>query len=131
MARNAPAAGFSYPPSGPPRAEFRLSPAGSHPRQPPLTLKADTTARWRIADPLLFLKSARDEAGAQSHLNNIIDSVVRDTASSAEPVEIVRSKDWNIDPGQLAPAAAPDTEQQPVAQIMSQAKRRAESQVSA
>src|SRR5687768_4197007 len=36
-------------------------------------IRVDTTARWRIADPLAFLKSVRDEAGARSRLNDIID----------------------------------------------------------
>ena len=57
----------------------------------------DSTARWHIIDPLLFLESVRDERGAQSRLDDIIDSVVRDTVSSTELVEIVRSKDWNLD----------------------------------
>src|SRR6056297_2788555 len=33
----------------------------------------DTTARWRIADPLLFLTSVRDEAGARTRLDDIVD----------------------------------------------------------
>ena len=59
-------------------------------------ISVDTTARWKIVDPLLFLKSVRDETGAQSRLNDIIDSVVRDSISSTELVEIVRSADWNV-----------------------------------
>lgn len=58
----------------------------------------DTTARWRITDPLLFLKSVRDESGARSRLNDIIDSVVRDKVSGTDLEEIVRSKDWQYDP---------------------------------
>ncbi|MCC5886000.1 MAG: protease modulator HflC [Gammaproteobacteria bacterium] len=57
----------------------------------------DTTARWRIADPLLFLTSVRDENGARSRLDDIIDSVVRDMVSSTELEEIVRSRDWEVD----------------------------------
>ncbi|SHF81818.1 protease FtsH subunit HflC [Modicisalibacter ilicicola DSM 19980] len=57
----------------------------------------DTTARWRITDPLLFLTSVRDEAGARTRLDDIIDSVVRDMVSSTELEEIVRSKDWAVD----------------------------------
>ena len=57
----------------------------------------DTTARWRIADPLLFLTSVRDEAGARTRLDDIVDSVVRDMVSSTELEEIVRSKDWTVD----------------------------------
>ena len=41
----------------------------------------DTTARWRIADPLLFFKTVATERGAQSRLDDIIDSVVRDAVS--------------------------------------------------
>jgi len=61
-------------------------------------ISVDTTARWRIVDPLRFLKSVRDESGAQSRLNDIIDSVVRDKVSNTELEEIVRSKDWNPTP---------------------------------
>ncbi len=56
----------------------------------------DTTARWRIADPLQFLRSVRDEIGARSRLDDIIDSVVRDMVSSTELEEIVRSGDWSV-----------------------------------
>lgn len=58
----------------------------------------DTTARWRIVDPLRFLKSVRDEVGAKSRLNDIIDSVVRDKVSGTDLEEIVRSRDWKYDP---------------------------------
>ncbi|NLI34858.1 MAG: protease modulator HflC, partial [Deltaproteobacteria bacterium] len=49
----------------------------------------DTTARWRIADARKFLESVATEAGAQSRLNDIIDSVVRDQVSASELVELV------------------------------------------
>ncbi|MBQ0831870.1 protease modulator HflC [Marinobacter sp.] len=61
----------------------------------------DTTARWRITDPLLFLTSVRDEAGARTRLDDIVDSVVRDMVSSTELEEIVRSKDWAVDVDEL------------------------------
>ena len=57
----------------------------------------DTTARWRIADPLQFLRSVRDERGARTRLDDIIDSVVRDMVSSTELEEIIRSRDWSVD----------------------------------
>ena len=59
-------------------------------------ISIDTTARWRIVDPLRFYNSVRDEAGAQSRLDDIIDSVVRDTISATELTEIVRSEDWEV-----------------------------------
>ncbi|MCC5864601.1 MAG: protease modulator HflC [Wenzhouxiangella sp.] len=57
----------------------------------------DTTARWRIDDPLQFLRSVRDERGARTRLDDIIDSVVRDMVSSTELEEIIRSQDWSVD----------------------------------
>jgi modulator of FtsH protease HflC len=57
----------------------------------------DTTARWRIKDPLQFLRSVRDENGARSRLDDIIDSVARDIVSGTDLEEIVRSADWNVD----------------------------------
>jgi membrane protease subunit HflC len=54
----------------------------------------DSTARWRIVDPLKFLQSVATEAGAQSRLDDIIDSVVRDLVSANTLVELVRSASW-------------------------------------
>ena len=62
----------------------------------------DTTARWRIADPLQFLRAVRDEAGARTRLDDILDSVVRDIVSGTELEEIVRSADWVVDLANLA-----------------------------
>ena len=59
-------------------------------------ISVDTTARWRIVDPLRFLQSVTDETGAQSRLDDIIDSVVRDKISGSDLVEIVRSSDWDV-----------------------------------
>ncbi len=59
-------------------------------------ISVDTTARWRIADPLKFLESVGDERGAQLRLNDILDSVVRDKISATDLVEIVRSRGWQI-----------------------------------
>ena len=61
----------------------------------------DTTARWRIADARKFLESVATEAGAQSRLNDIIDSVVRDQVSASELVELVRSASWEVPPGEV------------------------------
>jgi modulator of FtsH protease HflC len=56
----------------------------------------DTTARWRIADVKKFLESVASEEGAQSRLDDIIDSMVRDQVSSSELVELVRSASWEV-----------------------------------
>jgi modulator of FtsH protease HflC len=59
-------------------------------------IKVDTTARWRIIDPLKFLQSVSDESNAESRLNDILDSVVRDKIASSSLVDIVRSSDWQV-----------------------------------
>lgn len=59
-------------------------------------ISVDTTARWRIVEPLTFLQRVQNERGATMRLNDILDSVVRDKISATDLVEIVRSKDWKI-----------------------------------
>ena len=71
----------------------------------------DTTARWRIADPLQFLRSVRDETGARTRLDDILDSATRDVVSGTELEEIVRSADWDVDVSQLAEEDAAALEQ--------------------
>ncbi|MEX0707459.1 MAG: protease modulator HflC [Woeseia sp.] len=68
----------------------------------------DTTARWRIADPLQFLRSVRDERGARTRLDDIVDSVVRDMVSSTQLEEIIRSRDWEVDIDSLEDPALAD-----------------------
>jgi len=61
----------------------------------------DSTARWRISDPLQFLRSVRDETGARTRLDDVLDSAVRDIVSGTELEEIVRSADWQVDVSRL------------------------------
>ncbi|MCA9399627.1 MAG: protease modulator HflC, partial [Candidatus Omnitrophica bacterium] len=51
----------------------------------------DTTARWRINDPLKFMQSVKTETSAQSRLDDIIDASTRDIISSNKLVEAVRN----------------------------------------
>jgi membrane protease subunit HflC len=67
-------------------------------------ISVDTTARWKIVDPLQFLQRVRNENGATLRLNDILDSVVRDYISASDLVEIVRSKDWEVSAEDLARA---------------------------
>jgi len=67
----------------------------------------DTTARWRIVQPQLFMESVRDEVSARSRLSDIIDSVVRDQIAGTQLVEIVRSSDWGKPPIQTLKPATP------------------------
>lgn len=54
-------------------------------------IRVDTTARWKINDPLLFFQDVGSETGAQQRLDGIIDSAVRDEISQHNLVEIVRN----------------------------------------
>jgi membrane protease subunit HflC len=51
----------------------------------------DTYARWRITDPLKFFQRLRDERGAQSRLDDILDGETRSTIAKHELIEVVRS----------------------------------------
>ncbi len=51
----------------------------------------DTYARWRISNPLLFFKRLRDEYGAQSRLDDILDGETRNTIAKHALIEAVRS----------------------------------------
>ncbi len=51
----------------------------------------DTTARWKIVDPLRFYTSVGNVRGAQTRLDDIIDSASRDIVSSFVLVEVVRN----------------------------------------
>ena len=51
----------------------------------------DTTARWRIADPLRFLQSVGDERSAQGRLDDLINSAARDVVSSHLLIQTVRT----------------------------------------
>ena len=59
----------------------------------------DTTARWRIKDPLLFYTTVATERGAMSRLDDILDSVVRDAVSGRLLVELVRGSDYKAQGG--------------------------------
>jgi len=51
----------------------------------------DTYARWRISDPLVFFQRVKDERGAQSRLDDIIDGETRNAIANFDLIEIVRS----------------------------------------
>jgi len=51
----------------------------------------DTYARWRINDPLVFFQRLRDERGAHSRIDDIIDGETRNAVASYDLIEIVRS----------------------------------------
>ena len=54
-------------------------------------ISLDTTARWKIVDPLKFFKSVNDERGAHAALDDIIDAAVRKSINTHNLISIVRS----------------------------------------
>jgi modulator of FtsH protease HflC len=62
----------------------------------------DTYARWRIADPLRFFQRLRDERGAQSRLDDIIDGETRNVIASHNLIEVVRSSNRVFEQGEEA-----------------------------
>lgn len=68
----------------------------------------DSTARWRISDPLLFLKRVGTLTTAHSRLDGIIDSVVRDHVSNNDLMELVRSEGWEEAKDRLREAGLPE-----------------------
>ncbi|GAB4341970.1 MAG: protease modulator HflC [Desulfobulbaceae bacterium] len=55
----------------------------------------DTTARWRISDPLRFMQAVGRINRAQNLLGGIIDGTVRDLVNKNNLIEIIRSSDWS------------------------------------
>jgi len=59
----------------------------------------DTYARWRIVDPLRFFERLRDERGAQSRLDDILDGETRNAVARYDLIELVRNS--NRDPADI------------------------------
>ena len=82
------------------RFEKRFLEWDGNPNQVPTRDKrfiwVDTYARWRIVDPLLFFQRLRDERGAQSRLDDILDGETRNAVARYDLIELVRSN--NRDP---------------------------------
>ena len=65
----------------------------------------DTTARWRIVDPLRFYTSVGNIRGAQTRLDDIIDSAARDIVSSFVLIEVVRNSNRILEQRKETPEA--------------------------
>jgi membrane protease subunit HflC len=57
----------------------------------------DMYARWRITDPLKFFQRLRDERGAQSRLDDILDGETRNAVASYDLIELVRSSNRPVE----------------------------------
>ncbi|MEK6607676.1 MAG: protease modulator HflC [Myxococcota bacterium] len=62
----------------------------------------DAYARWRIADPVRFFKRLRDETGAHSRLDDIIDGEIRNVIASHDLIEVVRTSHRTFEKGDEA-----------------------------
>ena len=51
----------------------------------------DTYARWQITDPLKYFQRLRDERGAQSRLDDILDGETRNAIANHDLLEVVRT----------------------------------------
>src|SRR5215468_6885318 len=80
----------------------------------------DTTARWRIADPLRFLQSVGEERSAQSRLDDLINSAARDVISSHLLIQAVRTFSREL-PAEALEEAGPPEEQRVAAEVKADA----------
>jgi membrane protease subunit HflC len=55
-------------------------------------LLVDNYAKWQISDPLKFLQTVQNEAGAQARLDDIIYSKVREQLGLHDLVEVIATK---------------------------------------
>ena len=97
------------------RVDKRILNWDGYPNQIPTKDKkyilVDTTARWRITDPLLFIQTVQTESGARTRLDGILDAVTRDTISNHNLVEAVRNSNTILD--KLKERLESQTEKQP------------------
>ena len=80
----------------------------------------DTSARWRIVDPLRFLQSVGEERSAQSRLDDLINSAARDIISSHLLIQAVRTFAREL-PAETLEEAGPPDEQRVAAEVKSDA----------
>jgi membrane protease subunit HflC len=77
----------------------------------------DAFARWRIKDPVAFYNSVRDEAGAQTRLDDIIDGEIRNVVASHNLIDLVRTSSRKFERSEEEQDEAQDDEAQFVAKI--------------
>lgn len=63
----------------------------------------DTYARWRITDPLLFFQRLRDERGARTRLDDILDGETRNAIAKHLLLEVIRNTNRTPESGELVP----------------------------
>jgi len=71
-------------------------------------IHVDNYARWRIADPLMFLQRVQTVRRAQSRLDGILDGATRDTVARHELIELVRSSNREFEMSEVGDAPVVD-----------------------
>ena len=66
-------------------------PSAEMPTKDKLYINIDAFGRWQIKDPLQYFVRLRDERSAQSRLNDILGSEMRNTIARHDLVEVVRT----------------------------------------
>ncbi len=61
----------------------------------------DMYARWRITDPLLFFQRLRDERGAQTRLDDILDGETRNSIANHNLLEVIRNTNREAEQSEL------------------------------
>lgn len=74
----------------------------------------DAYARWRITDPLKFFQRLRDERGAQTRLDDILDGETRNTVARHNLLEVVRTSDKKLAVSDEDPEARLEEEFRPI-----------------
>jgi len=77
----------------------------------------DTFARWRIVDPVAFIKMVRDLRTATMRLNEIINPAVRDAITSHKLIETVRNSNRKMTTLELTDIIAPEATEAETYQI--------------
>ena len=66
----------------------------------------NTYARWRITDPLLFYQRLRDERGARTRIDDILDGETRNAIANHDLVELIRTTNRVPESGEMIPEDA-------------------------
>jgi membrane protease subunit HflC len=57
----------------------------------------DTTARWRITDPILFVETLGDESVASERLTRLLDAAIREVIRANNRIETIRNSNAILD----------------------------------
>lgn len=73
-----------------------------------MIIRMEVTARWKIIDPLAFIKAIGTYDQAYARLDDIIDSVMKDAAAANPLIELVRSSNEIKSGGEMGDKLTPN-----------------------